>query len=63
MTKAHTLRGRVEIEEMEEVDGTDYINYCKNLGFIGFPEEIYGNILSKEYLSKCHFSLKNALSV
>lgn len=44
MPKAHTLRGRVEIQEMEEVDGTDYIHYYKILGLICFPDEIYENI-------------------
>lgn len=48
ITKAHTLR-RVEIEEMEEVDGAGYISSYKNLGFIGFPEEIRGNILIREW--------------
>lgn len=43
-----SLRGRVEIEEMGEFNGTDYISSCKNLGFTCFPEEIHGNIISRE---------------
>ena len=30
---------------MGEVDGADYISSYKNHGFIGFPEEIHGNII------------------
>lgn len=46
MIKVYMLRERVEIE-MREVDGVDYISFCKNFGFIGILEEIYGNILRR----------------
>lgn len=38
-----SLRGRVEGKEMGEVDGAGSKSSCKNLRFIGFPEEIHGN--------------------
>lgn len=44
---------------MGEVDGADYISSYKNHGFIGFPEEIHGNIIIRGGMS--HFSLRNAL--
>ena len=52
----------METEEMEVVDGADYISSYQNLGFIGFPEEIHGNILNREWHEPFFFSLRNALS-
>lgn len=45
---------------MGEVDGADYISSYKNYGFIGFPEEIHGNIITGGG-GMSHFSLRNAL--